>query len=100
MEPKFHSLFSRKYSSECPNYQINCMTPTISVAKWEENHHIDSRNNQRAFLGDDSDDQEADPQKIQELFTTNKWSMNVKGLFENDSPMKASFVSGKQTRKT
>ena len=56
MEPKFHSLFSRKYSSEGPNYQINCMTPTISVAKWEENHHIDSRKNQRAFLGDDSDD--------------------------------------------
>ena len=95
MEPKLNSVFSRKYSTEAANYEIHCMTPTIALAKWEENHHFDSRNAQKAFMGDDSSDEESNPEKIKELFTTNRWNMSMKGLFEDDSPLRSSFVSGK-----
>lgn len=74
------------------------MTPSYAAKKWEEeSHHFGWNDNQ--FLGDD-EEEEADPEKIKNLFSTNNWKVAIKGLFGVEEALKKSFHNGKETRKT
>lgn len=75
------SLFNRKYSEKDEEMHVNCFTPNLAERTWEEEKHYFGSND-RAFLGEVSDDdEEQDPEKMQNLFSNNNWKFAIKGLF-------------------
>ena len=76
------SLFNRKYSEKDEEIHVNCFTPNLAERTWEEEKHYFGSND-RAFLGEVSDDdEEQDPEKMQNLFSNNNWKFAIKGYLE------------------
>ena len=85
----------KRYSKNEYDDEIHCFTPNVVLSKNNRGHQLASKDVNKVFLGDDSSDEGADPEKINELFCTNNWKQNMKDLFSTESPMKSSFHEGK-----